>query len=665
MKQSLARWLMKEYISAAIRGLGGDYMAPGSENAMVTGENFIRAFRGVETEAGKVGSRLYFNTAQEYAGLGTATNNGTGSVFLARELLSYIGNGEVAFKGALLPGIVANDILTFIKQTGGDFIPGPTTGPFQAGHGQPSAPIIYPKSNPSAGQSLMDGTVAVKIWRVSDITGQVSLASLPSNVLTLTAQSVIVQFPLADFNGQTHWGIGVPKIGFDIYGVFYELPINLQGEVAESVLAYQRTVTGASIADTTNIVDVTDPDTVDQFTSADIGRQISFGAFTSWITAINSPTQAVVSGTNTSGSAISGTATVVHAVEGITRAIEISWTNGALIQQALVPERAFPPSPGQFAGAANDVWWVDSDGIIYVGEPGQVGSFPPSNAIFANERAVAYLPGGDGLTFRFGKHSMGVMSYVGGSPALEYQEIWRDLGISYPQNAARGYGGRLLLWLGRPAVVQGSLEPDYNYANKVVEFADWDAQQSEATPICIGYDGRGEYEVWCLKKKVMSLFVPKHAWCAPIDLTDKVSGDIVAVTTYRKQLYLTTSNGAALTRYKFDAGTGSVMKVQTSDQTPNGYGATITELLTQGRVDNLTNKIKIEIVSNYDDANPILLYECLPPRLGPQVFIPVEEPNIIDSREHSLRLTLTSAGGDAGWDYAETKGETNEVRIPA
>jgi len=663
MKQSLGKWVMQEYISALVRGGGGDYMAPGSENAMVSGERFLRAFRGVTTMAGEVGSRLYFSTYQEFAGLGAAGETPSGSVFTARQLLSFIGVGQLYFKGQAITGIGAEDTLQFIVATGTDFIPGPTTGPFQAGATQPSAPFVYPKTNPSAGQTPINGSVAVKIWRVSGYTGQVSLASLPSNVLVLTNQSVIVQFPLPDANGQTHWGIGVPKIGFDVLGVFYELPTSLQGEVAESVLSYSRSITGASIAAGTNILNITDPDTADQFAPADIGRQITIGAYTSWIQSINSPTQAVMAATSAPG--VSGTATLVHAVDGITRAIEISWTNGSLIQQNLVPDRAFPPDPGQFAGSANDVWWVDSHGIIFVSDPGQVGSFPPSNAIFANEDAVCYLPGADGLTWRFGKHSLGVMSYVGGSPALEYQELWHDLGITYPQNAAVGAGGRLLMWLGRPAVLQGGLEPDYSYAAKVTEFANWDAQQTAATPICIGYDGRGEYEVWCFKQTCMAKFVPRNAWCAPINLTGKVSGDIVSVNTYRKQLYLTTVSGGTLTRYQFDVGTGSVMKVQTSDVRPNGYGATITELLAQGRVDNTVNPVKIEIVSNYNDGAPILLYQSNPPRTGVQPFIPVTEPNIIDSREHAVRLTLTSQGGDAGWDFVETKGETNEVRIPA
>src|SRR5262245_38775642 len=128
MKSTLGKWFFTQYISAVIRGMGGDHMMPGSENAMVTGENFLRAFRGVTAVAGVSGSRLYFNTAQEYAGLGAAGETPSGSVFSARELLSYIGLGQVYFKGAAISGVNASDVLSFIKRTGTDFIPGPTTG---------------------------------------------------------------------------------------------------------------------------------------------------------------------------------------------------------------------------------------------------------------------------------------------------------------------------------------------------------------------------------------------------------------------------------------------------------------------------------------------------------------------------------------------------------
>jgi len=423
------------------------------------------------------------------------------------------------------------------------------------------------------------------------------------------------------------------------------------------VLSYTRTVATAVIAAGTNIVDAAGP-----FTTEDLGRRIAFGGFDSWITTINSPTQVLTNGVSAGGA--SGTATITHAVDGILRGLEISWTNGHLIQQNLVPDKAFPPDPGQFAGSMNDTMWLDSDGIIYVGEPNEIGSFPPDNAIFANEPAVQYLPGGEGMLLRFGKHSFGIITYVGGRPALEYQEIWHDLGISYPQNVARGSSGRLLMWLGRPAMIQSFL-PDYSYGTKAVEFATWDALQTADMPIVIGYDGVGEYECWCLGKTVMAKYVPKDAWCAPLDLSGEIDGNIVAALTHRKRLYLTANNGTTLTRYQFDVGNGSLMKLQTSDIRPNGYGATITELNAQGRADNTAQQVKIELISNYNDAAPILIYQGAPPRVGTQDFIPTMEPNILDSKQHAIRLTMTSTGGDAGWDFVETKGELNEVRTPA
>src|SRR5580765_17562 len=672
MKQDLGKWQFREYISSQIRGAGGDFFAPGSENAMVTGDGFIRAFRGMESQTG-IPSRLYFNADQEYAGLGDAAENASGSAFLVRELLTVIGNGLVCFNGVSLFDAVthpeigtvpfhASDILYFIKKNpDGTFPTGPDNGPFQVGHTQPSAPFVYPHDNPSAGQYPILGTVAVKVWRVSAITGQTSLASLPSNVLTLNQQSVIVQFPDADFNGQTHWGIGVPKIGFDILGVFYELPTELQGEIPETLLTYQRTATGASIpAAPSNTVTVTDG----SLTAADVGRRIAFGGFDSWITAVISGSQCTVNGTSATGA--SGTATIKHAVDGILRGLEISWTNGALIQQNLVPDKAFTPNPGQFAGSINDTLWLDSDGLIFVGEPNEIGSFPPDNAIFANERAVQYLPGAEGMLLRFGKHSFGVINYVGGRPALEYQEFWHDLGIEFPQNVARGSGGRVLLWLGRPAMLDG-ITPNYDYGAKVVEFVTWDGQQTADKPIVPGYDGIGDYEVWCLGQTAICKYVPKDAWCAPVNLAGLVNGNIVAALTHHRRLYLTARSldGTTLTRYQWDVGTGSIMKVQSSDIRPNGYGATITEVNTQGRVDNLTHPVKIELISNYDDAAPVLLYQGVAPRVGIQDFIPTEEPNIIDSKQHAMKLTLQSAGGDAGWDFVETKGELNEVRTPA
>lgn len=659
LKTVLGKWsLVEGYISNVIRGMGGSFMAKGSSNAMLTASNFIRAFRGVTLLAGKLGSRLLFNTDQSYAGLGTATTTGTGNVFNIKSLLAYIGAGQVNFAGLALAGIIASNTLSYVKKSGGVYAASSTTGPFQAGHAQPSAPTIYAKTTLGTGQVSMSGAVSVVIWRISSADGQPSIHSLPSNVVTLTNQSVIVQFPLPDTNGQTHWGIGVPKLGFADLGVFYELPTSSGGEVAETALAYTRVIGSASIADTTQIVNAAGG----AFTSADIGRRIAFSTFDSWITAINSPTQVQVNDTNSSGGTLSGTGTITHAVQGITRAVEVSWANGYLINQNIAPEKAFPPPPGQFAGVMNDTVFLEADGIIYVGDPGYIGSFPPSNALFPNEPAVHYLRGSGGMFWRWGKHSLGVLFYVGGSPALEYQVVWENVGIEYPQNTAIGANGRVMAWLGKPAVMGANLEVDEDFDERAdlvaSEFAGWDAQ---LTPVCPGYDPTGKFEVWCYQKKVMAYYVPKRGWCAPIDLTGKVSGNIVDTITINKNLYLSCSDGATLSLYQFDAGTGSVMVVQTDDIN-TGYADTITEVSVQGRADNILNPVRVEIIKDFNDSAPVLVGNSNPLRTGTQHFVR-RQPNILNVPTHAVRVTMTSTGGDAGVELIQTSGARSEAFV--
>jgi hypothetical protein len=678
---TLAEWkLSRGYLSALIRGEGGDFMSPGSQNAMVTGQGLTRAFRGPLSLPTLDGSRVFFNTDQSFAGLGSAvvpgsiisseladggsdyavgdtgiinggdgiaayeiltvdglgavltysltspgtayatganvetTNDGAqpgvgvgfkvnitavsgggaGSVFKVQDLLCYIGSGQLAFDGAYIPGIFASSTLSVIKKTGDSYIPGPLTGPFQAGHAQPPAPVIYAKAPPSAGQKLMNGAVSVVIWRISSITGQISLMSEPSNVITLTDGSVIVTMPLPDANGQDYWGIGVVKIGFADLGWYYQLPTSLHGEVRE-----------------------------DELTT----------------------------------------------IDGHDRAVEISWTNGSLLGQDLAPDKAFPPVPGQFAGSSNDVVWLDADGIIYVGEPGFIGSMPPKNTLFASEAAVTYLKINDGLTVRLGKTAVGTLYYVGGSPALEYQVILENQGIEFAQNACIGANGRLLGWFGQPTVIDSNVEPQFDYARDVMpDFAGWNSQTADK-PICVGYDALGKYECWIWGTKVMAKHVPSEAfggWCAPIDLTDQVIGNVIACVTARKRLYLCCSDGDQLAIYEFDAGTGSVMKVQTSDISLMNYFCNLALIMAEARADNTDHPVTIQVVRNYDDANPIAdtlsEYEATPRGTGTQVLCP-RQPNILNVNTHALLVTMTSQGGDCGINRLRTLGPKWEVLL--
>lgn len=596
----LAEWKLTEgYISAIMRGIGGDHMARGSENAQVTGTGLTRASRGPLLVAGKTGSRIFFNTDQSYAGLGTAALNGSGSVFNVKSLLTYIGTGQLNFAGAAIPAVLASSTLSFIKKVGGVYAPGAATGPFQAGHAQPSPPTIFANDTPAAGHTQMSGAVVVYIWRISSIDGQVSLASYASNILVLSGQDVIVQMPAADANAQDIWGIGVVKIGFEEFGVGYQLPTSIGGEVLEANL-----------------------------------------------TTIN----------------------------GITRATEISWSNGDLGAD-LIPDRAFPPPAGDFAGVMMDTVWLDSAGIIYIGDPGFIGSFPPKNAAFAPEAAVAYLAAGEGVTVRFGTTRIGVLYYVSGSPAIEYRTVIENQGILYPQNAFLGYQGRVCAWLGRPTVLQLSgtnFEADFEYSNRVAEFDTWASQQTAAKPVVGFYDGLGQYECWCLGKQIFARHAPTGKWNAPEDVTGKVSGDIVAGVPVNlpgvgHAGYFSCLNGAgALTLYQYDAGTGSVMKVQTSEFSRMNYGGDVTMIMSEGRADNTNHPVRIQLVSDYDDGNPIAdplegEPEQTPTDTGSQSFT-LREPNAIDAAgKHAVLMTMTSEGGDCGINRVATYGSTEEV----
>jgi hypothetical protein len=572
-----------EYQSATGRGQGGAWMRTGSLNALVDGSDRVRAFKGpLLLGGGKLGSRIFFNAHQKYAGLGTHAVNGTGAAFAVRKLLMAIGAGQVRFDGADLAAFVASSTLSYVKESGAGY----AATVYQAGRAQPSAPLIFAKDNPSAGHTGMTGAVAVGIHRSSTVDGQVSNVSLPSNVLTLSNQSVIVQVPAADTNGQTHWGIDVPKIGFADLGFLIQLPTSLGGERAESSLA---------------------------------------------------------------------------TIDLVTRAVEVSWTNGALLDQPLAPTKAYPPVAGQFAGNINDVLFLDADGIIYVGEPGYIGSFAPSNALFTSEAAVHYLRIGKRAYARLGHHSVGVLTYVGGSPALEYDEILTGIGIALPQNVALGFGGRLLMWLGAPTALDDSLEPDFEYASKVLpDFAGWDAGQSAAKPIVPGFDPAGLYEVWCYGKTVMAKHAPSGRWCSPQDLTGRVIGDVVACVVYERKLYLACMSGSTISLYQYDAGTGTTVMTIVIDDTAPSPGATISEHLAKVQTDDGAHNVKLVLRKNYDQDTTV--YEALAPAVNKPVHIR-STAQVLNCEAHSYYLELPCAGGDAFVELFESYGTPHMTRI--
>ena len=660
-KRILAQFSFTEgYISSIPRSLKRTIMAFGSKNALLTGLGFIRAFRGFApvNPDNQKGSTQFFQTDNSYAGLGSELGYGRGNIFKVQKVLAFVGAGAVRFNGQDL-NVIADSTLKYCKKIGGNYA-APAS---QAGHARPTAPTIFPKNVPGAGKTPMNGSVVVAIHRADSVTGQVSNHSLASNVLVLTGQTVIVPFPMVDANAQDVWGLDVPKPGFGDAGVLYQLKTELGGEVLESVLAYTRTITNGTILHDSNTLDIIEADASKRFVSADIGRRITVGAFDSWITDIISPTQAKIKDTNAAADATNAV-TVRHAVDGILRAVEISWTAESLNGQDLAPYLAYPPPSNiSWAGILNDAMFVETDdGIIYVGLPGFIGSFPPKNTLFPTEPATCYLDGSDGVYWRFSKNTFSVMPYVGGTKPVELQTVWKNFGVLFPQNAAIGYMGRVIAWSGKPVRLGGGgREPETAFAFKVNrDFAGWNDAQTKLKPIIAAYDPRNQFEIYAFDKKIMCLHAPSDTWCAPVDVTPYLEdGDyLLAAVVVENELRFATKKNNALGLHVFDRGTGSTMVVKTPDATSEAESDTITQINAEIHVEN-TQRVLIEVIRDFQDDAPRTVLDIAPGGAPAQHFR--ARPNITNATSHCLRVTMETTGSETGIESLESMGESSGI----
>lgn len=662
-KRILAKFEFVEgYISSIPRTLSRSILAFGSLNALLTGLGFVRALKGFDaiTINNQQGSSQFFQTDNSYAGLGSATVIGKGNVFKVQRVLVFTGRGTVRFAGQDL-GVKADSTLKYVKKVNGAYV----APSYQAGHARPTAPTIFPKSSAGSGHTPMDGSVVVGIWRVDSATGQVSNHSLASNVLLLSQQTVIVPFPSVDINGQDGWGIGVVKPGFGDRGVLYQLKTELGGEVLESTLAYTRTISNGTIADTTKTLDITELDTTKRFTAADVGRRVQIGTFDTWITEVVSTTQAKVNDTNATGASVTGAATIRHAVNGILRAVEISWTAESLAGQDLAPFDAYPPvSNLSWSGILNDAVFVETDdGIIYVSVPGFLGSFPPKNTLFPTEPATCYLDGSDGVYWRFSKSTFSVMPYVGGNKPIELQTVWKNFGVLFPQNASIGYMGRVIAWSGKPVRLGGGgREPETSFAFKVTkDFDGWNENQTAAKPVICAYDPRNQFEIYAFDKKIMCLHAPSDLWCAPVDVTPYLAaGDyLISAVVVDNELRFATKKSASLGLHSFDKGNGSTMVIKTPDAASDEEADTITQINAEIHIDN-AQRVLIELIKNFADANPRTIGDIAPNNSAPVQHLRFR-PNITNAKSHSLKITIATTGSASGVQKIETMGESSGI----
>lgn len=526
-------------------------MATGSSNIMISGTGRTSTWAGNLEQATLEGSKVVMNVGDDHGGLGSrADPEGVGSIFRVLGAWFFIGAGSL-FKNGVDTGANALTTLQIKTVTSGSL--GTT---YQAGLAQPSAPIISAVTPPATYTGKNNGVVSVRIARVRAATGARSNASLSSNVVTATNQSIAVTFPSADANGQDYWEVDVTKNGEGSLGNHFFLQ-----EIPESVIAATVTANATTDADTTiNLPNGT-------LTSSHIGwRYTSAGDTTTYVTAV---------GANDSGGAgfqqitlaaasvltTTQSATFTRAVEGATRTYVFEWRDADIIGSDLAPIRDYPPPAAIFGGVLGDVVFVDGalgdtvnvtqyaidnsisrantsttyrGNAIAVSDPARPESFPPDNYIFTNDPPTALLPGTHGVYWRFSRNSLGVIRYIGGSPAVTYERLWTGIGIANQKLCTLGSGGRLYAFTGGSGLVRLGVngEPETAFASKVhglLTNVTW-----------LGYDPAGQYVLVGTTTTIYAFHEPSEKWCAPLVMTHTGAG------TVPSWLHCVSHNGVAL-----------------------------------------------------------------------------------------------------------------------
>lgn len=640
-----------------------DYMRQGSQNALVTGAGLVVPFKGLtKIEPELIGSRQNFLTDDSFAGLGDYDTQGQGSIFRAIDLLFFMGEGELSVKGIAIEDgsnnrISAGTNLQYLKRDSGEFDNGDADHLFEVGHARPSAPLVYSKNPIGPNQKPMNATVAVAIWRADSMTGQPSLPS-EATTITLTNSSVIVTFPLPDTNGQDVWGIGGTLLGVQI-GNIYQIPTERGGEVLESTLSYTRTVTATvTNGDATVVLDPGTP-SADRFSSSDVGRRIVRGAdLDSWITSVTDAFTAECFDQATGSS--TGSATITHAVDGYERAVEISWSDDDLLANAtFAPYHAFPPMDGRFAGVILDTFFIeDLEGTIFYSIPNFL-SFPRAKRrIFTEDKATVYVDTGRGYQWRIAPQTISQLYYVPGDVPIRLDIKTKNIGCKYPSNACLGYDGRLLVWGGRPLLVgnDGSFNSTL-HSMVETEFDGWE-DQTEDEPVVVGFDGIGQYELWCKGNKIMAMHAPTGRWCAPLYIDEWTDGTIVGTVIVDEKLRLVVREGTELNHYEWNTGSGSTLIVESYHRQLPGMTtiSTVDSVVRRGSTDL---EFTYEVIKDFKDEIVIGTDPVLASDTEHQCATSFR-PNIRGAGILGVRVTVPNADARCAVDYIDVYGEWNQ-----
>jgi hypothetical protein len=656
----LVRWTGEEgYISSAPKESQGNFLARGSEAAMLTGTGKIQNCKGSTQRASVKGGFAMHTIEETYASVGAAADTtGYGNVNKVWAALFYIGKGLVRFAGASL-AVTASATLSLLIRRSGSYTGAAECGPWQAGLAAPSAPIIRAITPPAGFEGKVTGTVSVVIWRIRSTTSAESNQSPVSNIVAASGQSIAVTLPLKDANGQDAWGIGVTKSIEGRVGAHFAYAEVTEAEVTEAINRSNVATNAASL----NITSVTAG-----FTSEHIGWTVVLSggapacALTTYVTdvpAADTLTLAAMPPTTSTGV----TMVLTRGVEGTARTTVIEWRDGDLVGTEFAPKRNFPPPSGLFGGDLEDLYFVDgayADSVtttsasnrgtgIAPSEPGQPEAYAPDTPIFTPATPTA-LVRGPGMYYRFSRNRTYTIQYLGGPKPLSVEPLWENIGILYQHQAVVGDGGRVYLWPSDLGLLRmgddGLPEGDFATAVKDDLIACTDAAKR-----VLGWDGK-QIVVACYEKTVWPFFTSLGKWGAPA--TFSAMANIKAAITENNQLLLVDVNDDI---WEYNVGSGMTMKVRTPWIASAGALDTVAAASVSLRADNAVQNVTTEVFADGDETTAVSTLTQVPSRTGFQ-RLPTSWPNVIDCDYHQIQVTTisTTSSGDHGIESIETFG---------
>jgi hypothetical protein len=596
-RRLLAEFMPLEYESSGIESVERPgIMAAGSRNVLITGVGKPSTFKGMTLQGGLIGSRYMTQAGDSYAGLGAFGDSANPKGSVVRVMAGLFFAGTGAlYYNGASLSATASSILQLKLLASGAF--GTT---YQAGLSQPSAPTIATRTTLGVGMSgkLKAGTYSLKIYKIRSATGARSNASVASNTAISVESNNIGQSLRVTFPA-------ADSNGGDRWGICVTPrnfgstgPYFLLQEVAESALT---------------------------------------------------------------------------TIDSVARSYEIEWADGDLFGKPLAPVESSPPPACVFVGALGSSVFVDGcygdtvsgasaaapGTVIACSLPLRPEEFPLDWLAFPPDAPTALLRGGDGFYYRFGKNSLGVISYTGGEPPISYQLYWGSTGISYPHNAVVAEGGRLYAKTGTKSLVRigDRGEPETLWATPIVD----EIEGLNDADIVLGWDENNTTVCVMHNLTVWPFNSTLGKWGSPLDLTGLVTGKVLSAVTHLGALYISCldTSGSTIKLYKFNAGSGSVMEVYTDWHHAEAESDYIKHIEVKMRSDT-TNQVTLKVFKNEDRTTPVLNITRTP-EAGAPIRLPAFRGLLPDMRSFCVYLKQTSGGGDAGFEKITVQGYSKAV----